>query len=991
MLNEYFNDLKILEKNRLPARAYFKRPVKSLNGVWDFKFFDSPRRIDKELLFSEVDQSWKQLKVPSCWQLEGYGQMHYTDLYYQFPLNPPKVPVFNPTGVYRRDFYLNDNLKDKEAVLRFHGVDSAFDLYLNGEYIGYSQGSRMISEFKVEKYLKEENELVVVVYKWSDGSYLEDQDMWWFSGIFRDVELEITDRVNIWDYKFESDFDAEYKKAEASLAIKLNGTELIENQGWQLKVSISSENKELAAAELELSEEVELNFKDLAVKKWTAESPFLYQLEISIYDADGNLRDQLKDQLGFRKIEIKNGKILLNGKQLMFRGVNRHEFNQDRGRTITKEEMLEDVLMMKKHNINAVRTAHYPDLPYFYQLCDQYGLYVIDEADLECHGFELTSDYKMITADQSWEKAFVDRMERLVERDKNRASVIIWSLGNESEYGSNFAAMADYAKKADPTRPLHYEGDKNVQSTDIYSTMYSSVEKLIEIGSNSENTKPHLHCEYAHAMGNGPGGLKDYWDVYEKYDRLHGGFVWEWIDHGIRSTDENGKVFYKYGGDYGDRPHNGNFNLDGLLFPDRTPSPALKELKKVVEPVSFEAVDLEKGIFKVRNKYDFISLADYQLEWEVKSEGEKTADDRLSLKGIEAGKTRDFKIDLNRINFAGSAKTYYIYFTVRLIQDKKWAEAGHIITRAGFEFKSAEAVIEENNSLAAAGEEILTAESFDKLTIKTAEAEIIFDKVTGHLESYSYQGEELLLDGPSFSCWRAPIDNDMYILKEWKEKYFLNLMQEYNQNFSWMQKEGAVLISTESVFGAPNQEWFYELQTEYIIDNQGGVDLKIAGKLNDRAGAMQTMLPRIGFNYQLVPGFKNFKWLGRGPHENYSDSKESALVDIYQLKLEDLYTPYPFPQANGNRSDLSWLELSDGERKIKFSGSKKFNFSAHQYSEEDFEKAEHLNELQKQDRVFLKLDYRQNGLGSNSCGPEQMREHRLNAVNFIFDLKMEVE
>lgn len=991
MLNEYFNDLKTLEKNRLPARSYFKRPVKSLNGVWDFKFFDSPRRIAKELLFAELDQSWDEINVPSCWQLEGYGQMHYTDLYYQFPLKPPEVPVLNPSGVYRRDFYINDDLKDKEAVLRFHGVDSAFDLYLNGEYIGYSQGSRMISEFKVEKYLKEENELVVVVYKWSDGSYLEDQDMWWFSGIFRDVELELTDRVNIWDYNFESDFDAEYKKAEAALEIKINGTELVETKGWQLKAAISAEDKELAAAELELRPEVELNFKDLDVKKWTAESPFLYQLEISLYDAEGNLRDQLKDQLGFRKIEIKNGRILLNGKQIMFRGVNRHEFNQDTGRTITKEEMLEDVLMMKKHNINAVRTAHYPDLPYFYELCDQYGLYVIDEADLECHGFELTSDYKMITADQNWEKAFVDRMERLVERDKNRASVIIWSLGNESEYGSNFAAMADYAKKADPTRPLHYEGDKNVQSTDIYSTMYSSVEQLIEIGRNSENTKPHLHCEFGHAMGNGPGGLKDYWDVYEKYERLHGGFVWEWIDHGIRSYDEEGQLFYKYGGDYGDRPHNGNFNLDGLLFPDRTPSPALKEYKKVIEPVSIEEVDAEKGIFKVKNKYDFISLDDYQLEWVVKADGKKIAEGSLDLKGIEVREQKEIKVDLNSINFEGTAAVSYIYFTVRLIQDKNWAEAGHIITRSGFELKKAEKLTEENNSAAAADKIILIEESLDRLTVKKAEAEIIFDKITGHLESYSYQGEELLLDGPRFSCWRAPIDNDMYILKEWKEKYFLNLMEEYNQRFSWKAKDNEVIIRTESIFGASNQEWFYELKTEYRIATKGGVDLKISAKLNDPAGAMQTMLPRIGLNYELDQSFKDFKWLGRGPHENYSDSKESALVDLYQLELEDLYTPYPFPQANGNRSDLSWLELTNGRRKIKFTGSKKLNFSAHQYSEEDFEKAEHLNELKVRDRIFLKLDYRQNGLGSNSCGPEQMGKHRLTAVNFIFDLNMEVE
>ncbi|ADO76541.1 glycoside hydrolase family 2 TIM barrel-domain containing protein [Halanaerobium praevalens] len=991
MLREYFNDLNILEKNRLAARAYFKRPIKNLKGMWNFKFFDSPKRITENVILNKADQSWETIRVPSCWQLEGYGQMHYTDLYYQFPLAPPLVPIINPTGVYKKEFNLNEDLTNKEAILRFHGVDSAFAVYLNQKFIGYSQGSRMISEFKIDPFLKSKNELTIVVYKWSDGSYLEDQDMWWFSGIFRDVELEITDQVNIWDYKFKNKFDQEYKLADALFEIKVRGLEFIDKKNWTLRAIIKDQNSVLAEAKFKLKEKIDFKFEKLVVNKWTAETPNLYQMKLEIYDAENNLRDKIEDKIGFREIKIKNNKILLNGKKIMFRGVNRHEFNQDTGRTITKKEMLDDVLMMKKNNINAVRTAHYPNSVYFYQLCDQYGLYVIDEADLECHGFELTSDYKKITVDQAWEKAFIDRIKRLVERDKNRASVLIWSLGNESEYGHNFKKMAQVAKNIDPTRPLHYEGDKNTESTDIYSTMYSSIEKLEEIGRNNNNTKPHIHCEYAHAMGNGPGSLQDYWNIYEKYERLHGGFVWEWVDQGIRTVDKNGNLYYKYGGDYGEQPHNANFNLDGLLFPDRSPSPGLIEYKQVIAPIKFKIVNLEAGIFSIENKYNFIDLGSYKLDWEIKSAGKIYKSNTTNLRGIKAGESQDIIINLKNIDYNKSKEAYYIYFTVSLKETQKWAEIGHLISREAFEIKSKQKHIKLEKLKEDNTGEIVIEKNSDTLKLNTKKAEIIFDKIKGNLKSYSYQGEEVLLSGPQFSCWRAPIDNDMYILKEWKEKYFLNLMKNYNEEFSYKQKNNGILVKTKSVFGGPNQEWFYQLESEYWVDNQGRIKFKFIGELRDPAGVMQTMLPRIGFDYQLHSSFTQFSWLGRGPHENYSDSKTSALIDLYEKKLEELYTPYPYPQTNGNRSDLSWLEISNKSKKIKFSSENNFNFSAHQYKESDFEKSKHLNDLKARDKIFLKLDYKQNGLGSNSCGPQQLSKHRLKAVNFIFELKMEVE
>lgn len=1046
-----WTNLKVLERNRLANRAYHGsvgpwEKVISLNGEWDFKYLESPMYMDEKWFsdWATVGEHDK-IEVPSCWQLKGYGQMHYTDLYYPFPVKPPMVPSENPTGIYHRTIDRSDVLPVSEVlasrdgvdpagrvILRFHGVDSAFHVWVNGECLGYSQGSRMTAEFDVTAAFASRNEhldLVVVVYQWSDGSYIEDQDMWWLSGIFRDVELVTLPKAHIWDYKIST-----YPIADGSAEVVchyetcgINETSGInKTSGSETEVVVSlyaaGTYEGMTPIATKKAENGKVTLTVDSPELWSAETPYLYKLVIDLVK-NGEIVHRITDEVGIRWIEVSEHRMLLNGRPLMLSGVNRHDVHHQNGRTVSLADMETDLIMMKRHNINAVRTAHYPNHPEFYRLCDRLGLYVIAEADLECHGFELTHAYDWITSDPTWKEAYVERGVRLVRRDWNRPSILWWSLGNESSFGENFKAMSEAIRALDDTRLIHYEGDRDASVTDVYSSMYSSVEMLDEVGRQRHGVKPHLICEYAHAMGNGPGGLRAYQDVFEAHERLHGGFIWEWIDHGIEAFDSDGKRFYKYGGDYGDEPNNSNFNLDGLVFPDRTPSPALQEVRHVFSPVRLKVLNVDIPVqtdaksedksdvksevevtfdVKVSNLNRFVDLEAYEIQYCLKSFGrivnegmvhkewfagvKPMSEGRMTLKLPLNSELRD---DLAHDLIDG------LHLQLRVLRSGKesWAEAGELVRVD--EWLSPELALAARNKFVKSmdmdleGSKLQAFESPGHLLVTDGLWRYDFDFGKGMLAKVMHNGEPIMIEGPRMNFWRAPIDNDMYIVKDWKGKYYLHLMKHMTKECSWQMKDDGVHVVINEIIGGPNQDWSYEVEWTYRIGQDGVVHVQVEGKWNDPHRQFQSLLPRIGMRVVIAQGFDQVTWFGKGPHENYADSMEAAYTDLFEKSVSELWTDYPYPQENGNRSEIMYLGLAnqDCDKLLNFIPDQPMNFCAHLHTQEQIEKATHMNGIHdgnRSDGIQLYLDFMQNGLGSNSCGPAQLPQHRIKPRHFSF-------
>ena len=1004
-----WEDISLLHESRLRSRSQFNRysnkraalsyenkntlGFRSLNGQWKFLFLRAPELSPKDFYCSDFNMElWDNIDVPGNWQVQGYGNMHYTDVYYPFPINPPYVPTENPTGIYKRKFIMEEAWLEERTILRFNGVDSAFHLWINGKEVGYSKGSRMCSEFDISEYIKQgENDITVRVYQWSDGTYLEDQDMWWLSGIFRDVELIRENKTAVRDLFVIADLDKEYQNG--ALKVKLSLENLKDEALMDLNIGyeLLDENfNEVLSGNLQCGEFKALSEKDvyieekvLSPKKWSAEEPNLYHLLIKLLRGNEVL-EVIPQRVGFRSIELKGENFLINGKAVLLNGVNRHDYHPDMGRVVSKESMEQDVILMKQHNINAVRTSHYPNNSYFYDLCDIYGLYVIDEADLECHGFENTGNYKWITDDPKWEKSYVDRAERLVQRDKNHASIIMWSLGNESAFGVNFEKMAETCRSIDNTRLIHYEEDREVKIADIHSTMYSRLNRLIEIGESTEINKPHILCEYGHAMGNGPGGLKEYQEVFRKYNKLQGGFIWEWYDHGIRTKNEKGEEFYAYGGNFGEYPHNGNFCIDGLLFPDRTPSPSLIEYKKVIEPVKFEAEDLNAGSIRVKNLYDFINLNHGAIYWSVNYDEITLDSGILFLEEIEAGEEGIITIPYKLPKKIKANTEYWLNISYRLNKDTLWAKLGHEIAFEQFLLPlKVEDIAEPTKGVLKVEEEEAS------VVIKGSHFQVAFDKIFGTMSQLTYQGKNIIKEGPKLNFWRASIDNDMYVVKDWKEKYFLHKMQQVTEDFSWNTKESSVEVTHEVHIAPPSQGWGIKAKYIYEVFGDGQIKLKVEGRTVGTEYNMPEMLPRIGLELALNREFDRVTWYGRGPGESYSDSKAAGKIGVYRKKVEEMHTPYIYPQENGNRTDVKWMAITNvRELGIIASAKDSMEFTIHDYTKEDLEEAKHEHELMRRDFVVLNLDYKQNGLGSNSCGQDQLPPYKLQLTNFSFDLTL---
>lgn len=990
--------------NRMPARAHFltfpskekallnnnryTHAFKNLNGVWKFMFLDAPEYSPEGFFNSDFDVTkMDDITVPGNWQLQGYGKMHYSDLWYNFPINPPYVPTENPTGIYKRTFFVEESYRDKKIIIRFCGVDSAYHLWINGKEVGYSKVARNESEFDITDIIRvgEENDVTVRVYQWSDGTYLEDQDMWWESGIFRDVELIGVPKDGINDYKVIADLDDEYKngifKVEAFLRTtkEVNVTFELVDAGENTVFTKTVVAKEGKACIDEVIADV---------NHWTAETPYLYKLFMTVED-DGQIVEVIPQNVGFRNIRLNGETFLVNGVAIKFKGVNRHDYSPQNGRVVSREEIEKDIILMKQFNINAIRTSHYPNSYYLYDLCDEYGMYLIAETDLECHGFELTGDYKWITNDPSWELAYVSRMTRMIERDKNHPAIIFWSLGNESAFGCNFRKMTDVAHEMDPTRLVHYEGDFDVESADVYSTMYTWIENpkkpylmkdIIE-----KSKKPHVHCEYCHAMGNGPGNLKDYQDLVYAHDKLQGGFVWEWFDHGIESFTESGEKYYRYGGDFGDDPSNKDFCIDGLIMPDRTPSPGLYEYKKVIEPITTTAVDIQKGIINLLSRYDFANLDRFNLVYKVMEDDVILQTGFMAVPSIEARANKDITLpyDLSAIKVKPGAH-YYVNISYQLREDTSYASSGHELATAQFELPL------YKEGIVVRPEGILNVEKeHTTLHVKGANFSLDFNLVNGNLMNIVRDGMQVLSKGPRLTLWRAPISNDMEIIDKLKKVYFLHLEHEVVMNIDYHMEGNILKVEVDTINSTTNSAWHFKTKYVYTVCPSGDILIDVEGTPSGRVDLAPDMLPRIGVSMHLDKSMEHVRYFGMGPGENYADSKEAAQMGLYANTVDGLFTNYVIPQENGNHMGCKWVSMTnDRGMGLLASTEGDFNFSASWYEDKDLDDAKHTCDLVKRDYIVFNVDYKQNALGTNSCGQWQLDKYRAKFEDFKLSFRL---
>lgn len=990
--------------NRMPARAHFltfpskekallnnnryTHAFKNLNGVWKFMFLDAPEYSPEGFFNSDFDVTkMDDITVPGNWQLQGYGKMHYSDLWYNFPINPPYVPTENPTGIYKRTFFVEESYRDKKIIIRFCGVDSAYHLWINGKEVGYSKVARNESEFDITDLIRvgEENDVTVRVYQWYDGTYLEDQDMWWESGIFRDVELIGVPKDGINDYKVIADLDDEYKNGIFKVEAFLRTTKEV-NVTFELVDA--GENTVFTKTVVAKDGKACIDEVIADVNHWTAETPYLYKLFMTVED-DGQIIEVIPQNVGFRNIRLNGETFLVNGVAIKFKGVNRHDYSPQNGRVVSREEIEKDIILMKQFNINAIRTSHYPNSYYLYDLCDEYGMYLIAETDLECHGFELTGDYKWITDDPSWELAYVSRMTRMIERDKNHPAIIFWSLGNESAFGCNFRKMTDVAHEMDPTRLVHYEGDFDVESADVYSTMYTWIENpkkpylmkdIIE-----KSKKPHIHCEYCHAMGNGPGNLKDYQDLVYAHDKLQGGFVWEWFDHGIESFTESGEKYYRYGGDFGDDPSNKDFCIDGLIMPDRTPSPGLYEYKKVIEPITTTAVDIQKGIINLLSRYDFANLDRFNLVYKVMEDDVILQTGFMPVPSIEARANKDITLpyDLSVIKVKPGAH-YYVNISYQLREDTSYASSGHELATAQFELPL------YKEGIVVRPEGILNVEKeHTTLHVKGANFSLDFNLVNGNLMNIVRDGMQVLSKGPRLTLWRAPISNDMEIIDKLKKVYFLHLEHEVVMNIDYHMEGNILKVEVDTINSTTNSAWHFKTKYVYTVCPSGDILIDVEGTPSGRVDLAPDMLPRIGVSMHLDKSMEHVRYFGMGPGENYADSKEAAQMGLYANTVDGLFTNYVIPQENGNHMGCKWVSMTnDRGMGLLASTEGDFNFSASWYEDKDLDDAKHTCDLVKRDYIVFNVDYKQNALGTNSCGQWQLDKYRAKFEDFKLSFRL---
>ncbi len=962
-----FNTSEEVLQNDREASGYYLL----LNGKWNFNWVVKPSERPGNFFTPDFDVSeWDLIEVPSNWELKGYGIPIYVNQPYEWTSNPnpPDIPHdYNPVGSYRRDFTVPDSWNNRRVYIHFGAVKSAMYIWVNGREVGYSQGSKTPAEWDITEYLKKgTNTLAVEVYRWSDGSYLECQDFWRISGIERDVYLFSTPDVYIRDFFARPDLVDRYQNGLLKVEVEIQNKTGGENDE-DVSVTVQLINKDGKVLHRD-HEKVDIHLKDQTLvsfehkvknpEKWSAETPNLYTLVIQL-SRNGQIIESVGCKIGFRSSEVKNGQLLINGKAVLFKGVNRHEHDQYEGHVISVESMIEDIRLMKQNNINAVRTSHYPNDPEWYALCDRYGLYVIDEANIESHGMGYGE--RSLAKDPEWEAAHVDRIKRMVERDKNHPCIIEWSLGNEAGDGVNFTAAYNWIKTRDLSRPVHYERALLGPNTDIYCPMYAGIRHLVKYASKPQ-TRPLILCEYAHAMGNSTGNLQEYWDVIEKYDQLQGGYIWDWVDQGLVKINRNGREYWAFGGDYGpeNTPSDNNFCINGLVSPNRSAHPGLIEVKKVYQYIKIGSEDPWSGNFTITNKYDFIDTRNLRLNWAILRNGKVMGRGTSTLPVLEPGSTGTMKI---AVPVQDEDAEYFINFSIVTTDMQALIPKGYQVAFEQLAFREQVPVIRTEG---AGAQEVRVSRTPEDITFAGENFSIQFNTGTGTLVSYRFNKKELIHRGPQPNFWRAPTDNDfgnkMHVKSAiWKyagtNRTLKDLSVEKGENGS------QVLTAEFKIYDSS----FVTVRYTIYPSGEASIDQHFISHKKQ-----VPEIPRMGMNMFIPGSFSNVEWYGRGPHENYWDRKRSAFVGIFESTVEDLYHPYISPQENGNRTDTRWLELTDQSGDgIRISGNPLISWSALFYTNEDLSQESrgsiHAWELEehKKDYVSLNVDLQQRGVGGD--------------------------
>ena len=1001
----YYEDLSVLHENTMPARAYYVPASKRmdnlvehreesdrmqlLNGTWKFQYYNSIYDIQESFFEKDYDtENFDEIQVPSVWQMAGYDTHQYTNIRYPFPFDPPYVPQDIPCGAYAHTFDYHKDENAPKAFLNFEGVDSCFYIWVNGSYVGYSQVSHMTSEFDITDLLQDgKNTIAVLVMKWCDGSYLEDQDKFRMSGIFRDVYILKRPEQAISDYHIKTKIEDMLAKIE--LDVKFYSPA-------NVKISIEDKNGAVVAVG-SITEEGTAVLEIASPELWNTENPYLYKL---ILETENEV---IVDHIALRKIEIKDQVIYLNGQKIKFRGVNRHDSDPVTGFTISVEQITTDLTLMKQHNFNAIRSSHYPNAPFFYEMCDKYGFMVIDEADIEAHGpFMLyrkeDTDYnrfkrwnEKIADDPAWESAIVDRVKLMVERDKNRFCIVMWSMGNESAYGCNFEKALAWTKKFDPDRITQYESARyrnydetyDYSNLDVYSRMYPALSEIQEY-LDKDGSKPFLLVEYCHSMGNGPGDFEDYFQMIQDNDKMCGGFVWEWCDHAIaHGTAENGKTIYAYGGDHGEDIHDGNFCMDGLVYPDRTAHTGLLEYKNVYRPARVVSYDKESGELVLHNYMDFDDLNDYvNISYELTQDGLVIGKGKLSE--VSVAPHSEGKTNL-KVNVPESGKCY-LKLIYHLKKEMPLLEEDHILGFDEIEVSQKDAkcqLAEKWMEKTATNSELQVNENDTQIHIKGREFSYTIDRRTALFTEMKFAGREYLNHPMELNIWRAPTDNDMYIKSEWKKAHYDKAYTRAYTTEVAQGKHGVKITSHASVVAETVQK-ILDVTITWKIAAAGKIDADIAvtkdGEFPD--------LPRFGVRMFLDKKLSDARYFGMGPQESYRDKHQAASHGLYRANVGDLHEDYIRPQENGSHYDCEYVELNNSRYGIVASAEKAFSFNASYYTQEELEKKTHNYELTESDSVVFCVDYALNGIGSNSCGPVVLDQYRFNDVLFRFQFTL---
>jgi beta-galactosidase len=967
----------------------------SLNGEWSFNWAENPAQRPAEFFRPEFDVSaWDLIPVPANWQLHGYGYPIYTNVRYPWgDPDPPRVPHdFNPVGSYRRTFTVPEEWVGRQVFLEFGGVSSAFYLWVNGHEVGYSQGSRTPAEFNITEHLVPgENMVALEVYRYSDGSYLECQDFWRISGIFRDVSLWSWDDLHIRDFEVRTDLDEDYRDAQLGVDVWIRNLGQ-ENRDFMVEAQLFDAAGRVvidgltSSAESEADGEMKVRLETAVIDppKWSAEEPNLFRLVVTLEDAEGAVIQAVSTNVGFREVEITGGQLLVNGVAVLLKGTNRHEHDPDTAHVMSTEGMIRDILLMKRHNLNAVRTSHYPDVPEWYDLCDLYGLYVIDEANIESHGIGYDPD-KTLGNKPEWGKAHMDRTVSMLERDKNHPSIIIWSLGNEAGDGVNFTATSSWIRERDPSRPVHYERAELGPNTDIYCPMYERIPKIVEYAENHDD-RPLILCEYSHAMGNSNGNLKEYWEAIYSHERLQGGFIWDWVDQGLRQPvpGKPDEFYFAFGGDF-EPPgvyHDDNFLMNGLVSADRVPHPGLFEVKKIYQYITTAPVDLTRGKIEITNGYAFINLDAFRGSWELKADDEIIGSGELPVLDIEPFESRVFSVPLPTINPQPGVE-YWLDLTFGLAEDQRWAERGHEVAWEQFKLDlAAEAPPLDLADMAPltvngnGGHPVVSGDGFS----------VRFDLEAGTIESLTVDDAELMRSGPRPNFWRAPTDNDRG-----------NDMPE--RCAPWKAASRNWEVHTQSVerLGPAEVEVRFEGSFPDVGSTNvvtytvlGSGDIIVESSFVPGGGELPE-LPRFGMQLEVPGGFETVTWYGRGPHESYWDRKVGARVGVWSGSVDEQFVDYSEPQENGNKTDVRWLTLTNNDGAgLLVVGAPQIAFSAHHFTTDDLENAKHSFEMEYREDITLNVDMQQTGVGGDdSWGARTHDEYTLwpESLSYAFRLR----